>query len=125
MLALVGIVVVIGSVVGGFLMAGGNLVLLVQPSEFVTIGGAAIGSMLISTAPAVMAKMGKQLGGVFGKGLEKEDFGQLLAMLYQVFRTAQQQGSWGARVGGGAGYGDALERDPEQVITDLRNGLVT
>jgi hypothetical protein len=28
-------------------------------------------------------------------------------------------------VGGGAGYGDALERDPEQVITDLRNGLVT
>ena len=28
-------------------------------------------------------------------------------------------------VGGGAGYGDALEREPEQVITDLRNGLVS
>jgi N-methylhydantoinase B/oxoprolinase/acetone carboxylase alpha subunit len=28
-------------------------------------------------------------------------------------------------VGGGAGYGDALEREPERVITDLRNGLVT
>lgn len=93
MLALIGIVVVIASVIGGFLMAGGNLVLLVQPSEFVTIGGAAIGSMLVSTPPAVMAKMGKQLGGVFGKGLGKDDFGQLLAMLYQVFRTAQQQGA--------------------------------
>lgn len=93
MLALIGIVVVIASVIGGFLMAGGNLVLLLQPSEYVTIGGAAIGSMLVSTPPAVMARMLKQLGGVFGKGLGKDDFAQLLAMLYQVFRTAQQQGA--------------------------------
>jgi acetophenone carboxylase len=28
-------------------------------------------------------------------------------------------------VGGGAGYGDVLERDPEMVMKDLRNGMVT
>ena len=54
MLMIVGLVVVIGAVVGGFLMAGGVLVLN-QPSEFIVIGGAAIGSMLIST-PAVGAE---------------------------------------------------------------------
>ena len=49
MLIIVGLVVVIGSVVGGYLMAGGDLLVLNQPSEFVVIGGAAIGSLLIST----------------------------------------------------------------------------
>ena len=49
MLVIVGAVIVIGSVVGGYLMDGGKLLLLSQPAEFVIIGGAAIGSMLIST----------------------------------------------------------------------------
>ena len=44
MLLIVGLVVVLGSVVGGYLMAGGDLLVLNQPSEFVVIGGAAIGS---------------------------------------------------------------------------------
>jgi chemotaxis protein MotA len=40
MLMIVGLVVVFGAVVGGFLMAGGDLLVLLQPSEFVVIGGA-------------------------------------------------------------------------------------
>ena len=49
MLLIIGILVVIGSVCGGYLMAGGHMMLLMQPSEFVIIGGAALGSLSIST----------------------------------------------------------------------------
>ena len=54
MLIIVGLVIVLGSVVGGYLMAGGNLLVLNQPSEFIVIGGAAIGSLVISTPAAVL-----------------------------------------------------------------------
>src|SRR5436190_19027289 len=92
MILLVGILVVIGSVVGGYLMAGGHMLLLLQPSEFVIIGGAAIGALLISTPPRVLSKLMKQLTGVFGSGLGRADYADLLSMLYQLFRVSQQTG---------------------------------
>jgi chemotaxis protein MotA len=92
MLLIVGVLVVIGSVVGGYLMAGGHMLVLLQPSEFVIIGGAALGSVLISTPPRVVAKMLKQSVGVIGSGLTKADFGDLLALMYQLFRVVQQTG---------------------------------
>ena len=48
MFVVIGFVIVIGGVVGGYLMAGGALGVLNEPSEFVVIGGAAIGSLLVS-----------------------------------------------------------------------------
>jgi chemotaxis protein MotA len=42
MFIIIGIVVVFGAVVGGFLMEHGNLKVLMQPAELVTIGGAAL-----------------------------------------------------------------------------------
>ncbi len=57
MLVIVGLVVVFGAVVGGFLMAGGELMVLNQPSEFVVIGGAALGSLLISTPMGVLKQI--------------------------------------------------------------------
>ncbi len=39
---------VFGAVIGGFLMEKGKLLVLVQPSELVIIGGAAIGTMLVA-----------------------------------------------------------------------------
>lgn len=92
MLMIVGVVVVLGSVVGGYLMAGGHLQLLVQPSEFVIIGGAALGSLLISTPPKVLSKLVRQCTAVFGGGLTREDYGDLLSLMYQLFRLAQQMG---------------------------------
>ena len=49
MLLIVGALIVLASVVGGYLMEGGHILLLSQPAEFLIIGGAAIGSLLIST----------------------------------------------------------------------------
>src|SRR5262245_30252101 len=92
MILLGGILVVIGSVVGGYLMAGGHMLLLLQPSEFVIIGGAALGSLLISTPPRVLSNLVKQLAGILGTGLTSKDYADLLGMLYQLFRVGQQTG---------------------------------
>jgi len=92
MLLIIGVVVVLGSVTGGYLMAGGHLEVLNQPSEFVVIGGAAIGSVMISTPPRVLTKLLKQCTAVIGTGLTKADFADLLSMMYQLFRVVQQTG---------------------------------
>ena len=92
MFLIVGLLVVIGSVLGGYVMHHGKLALLNQPNEFLIIFGAAIGSMLISTPLPVIMKMLKQTIGVLSPGLAKKDYADLLAMLYQLFRLAQQTG---------------------------------
>ncbi len=92
MFLIVGLLVVIGSVLGGYVMHHGKLALLNQPNEFLIIFGAAIGSMLISTPLPVIIKMLKQTAGVLSPGMGKKDYADLLAMLYQLFRLAQQTG---------------------------------
>ena len=48
MLVIIGIVVVIGAIVGGYLMEHGNLRVLMQPAELLIIGGAGLGTVLIA-----------------------------------------------------------------------------
>jgi len=92
MLVIVGFVGVIAAVIGGYLMEHGKLMLLNQPAEFVVIGGAALSAMLISTPMPVIQGMIRQITGVLSPGLTKKDYADLLAMLYQLFRLAQQTG---------------------------------
>ncbi len=92
MFVIVGAIVVIASVAGGYLMEGGKVLVLNQPAEFIIIGGSALGSLLIGTPPAVLAQLGRQIGQLFGSGPSKAEYVDLLAMLYQIFKTAQQSG---------------------------------
>jgi chemotaxis protein MotA len=92
MLVIVGFVGVIAAVIGGYLMEHGKLMLLNQPAEFVVIFGAALSAMLISTPMPVIQGMAKQITGLLSPGLTKKDYADLLAMLYQLFRLAQQTG---------------------------------
>ena len=92
MFLIVGMLVVVGAVVGGFLMAGGNLLLLNQPSEFIVIGGAAIGTMLVSTPLHVLQQMVFQMKRLFAPAASRTEFSTLLAMLYQLLRQGQQGG---------------------------------
>lgn len=92
MFVIIGLLIVIGSVLGGYVMHHGKIALLNQPNEFLIIFGAAIGAMLISTPLPVVTKMAKQIGGVMSPGLTKKDYSELLAMLYQLFRLSQQTG---------------------------------
>ncbi len=91
-LLIVGFLVVIGAVGGGYMMEGGNFMVLVQPAEFVIIGGAGLGSLLISTPPSLLKQLAGQLAGSLGATTSKDDYRDLLVMSYQLFKVAQQSG---------------------------------
>jgi len=91
LLVIIGVLVVIGTVFGGFLMEGGHLAVLLQPVEFMIIGGAAGGSLLISSPPALLKAILKQVvGAVTNKGGPKtEDYRALLMLLFELFKLAK------------------------------------
>jgi len=89
---IIGFLVVIASVGGGYFMEGGNFQVLFQPAELVIIGGAGLGSMLIGTPPSILKRLVTQSKGLLGSGSTKADYMDLLAMLYQLFKAAQQSG---------------------------------
>jgi chemotaxis protein MotA len=94
MLVILGFVIVVGGVIGGYLMAGGALGVLNQPSEFVVIGGAAIGSLLVSTPGRVLAATLEQVkGALSGAGAGRQDYIDLLSLLFQLFKLVQQSGA--------------------------------
>jgi chemotaxis protein MotA len=96
MLVIVGFVVVLGAVLGGFSMAGGALGVMNQPAEFVVICGAAIGSLLVSTPGQVLAAtVGQLKGALTGAGAKRKDYVDLLSLLFQVFKVVQQNGAMG------------------------------
>jgi chemotaxis protein MotA len=92
MLIVVGLLIVMGSVVLGYLMAGGSLLVLNQPSEFLIIGGSAIGSLVVSTPASVLKGILTQLKATMGTGFTKSDYQDLLSLLYLVFKQVQQSG---------------------------------
>ncbi len=93
MFIIIGFVVVFGGVVIGFLMAGGNLIVLIQISEFVVIGSAAIGSLLISSPLPLIKKIVKEISHVFKhNGNTKEDYMQMLKAFSDLFLIAQREG---------------------------------
>ena len=65
MLVIVGFIVVVGSVLGGFVMAGGHIAALIHPSEFVTIGGAALGGLIVGSPKKVQIDLLKGLMSTF------------------------------------------------------------
>jgi chemotaxis protein MotA len=92
MLLIVGLVVVVVCVFGGYMMHGGDLLLLNQPAEFIIIGGAALGTLIISTPTHVLHQLLGQMKNLMAPAASRKEFSTLLAMLYQVFRQAQQGG---------------------------------
>lgn len=92
MFLIIGALIVVASVAGGYLMEGGQPLVLNQPAEFIIIGGAALGSLLIGTPPSVLKRLLGQMKSMLGGGTSKNDYSELLAMLYQLFKVAQQSG---------------------------------
>ncbi len=94
MFVIIGLVVVTLSVVVGFLIAGGNLALLIQPSEFIVIGGAALGSLLISAPLSLIKKMAAEFPNIIKGGghYSKRDYLELLKSFNDLFLVAQRDG---------------------------------
>jgi chemotaxis protein MotA len=93
MFIIIGIVVVFGAVVAGYLMEHGNLRVLMQPAELITIGGAAIGTILIANPLHILKKIGKGVAGAFGSSkYNKQKYMDTLKMLYELFTRARRDG---------------------------------
>ncbi len=93
MFVIIGFVVVLVSVLGGFLLEGGNFLVLMQWAEFVIIGGAAAGALIVATPKTTLVKMvGFILGSFKAPSVSKESFLELLQLLYEIFQTARVKG---------------------------------
>src|SRR5271168_2752505 len=93
MFAIIGIVVVFGCVVAGYLMEHGNLRVLLQPAELVTIGGAAIGTVLIANPLHILKQIAGGIGGVFGGSkFTKQAYVDSLKMMYDLLNKARKDG---------------------------------
>ncbi len=63
MAVLIGLVIGIGSLLGGFMAMGGHVGVIWQPWEFVIIGGIAMGTFIIANTMAVIKDAGKGIVG--------------------------------------------------------------
>jgi len=96
MLAIVGLVVVFASVIGGYVLHHGQLMVLYQPTEYLIIVGAALGILLVSQPIPVLKKLIGQTLGILGSGgPSRKDYKELLVMMYEFFVLSKQSGLMG------------------------------
>lgn len=93
MLVIIGILAVFAAVLGGFLMEKGPLLVLMQPSELLIIGGAALGTLLAANPVFVLKKI---VAGVLqvlkGASYSKQQYIDALKMMFTLFNKARKEG---------------------------------
>jgi chemotaxis protein MotA len=93
MFAIIGIVIVFGAVIGGFLMEKGHMMVLVQPAELLILGGAAIGTLLTANPMHIIKGVAGGLTGVMkGSPFGKERYLSTLRMMYQFLNKVRKEG---------------------------------
>jgi len=93
MLTIVGLGVVIVSVIGGFILEGGPVLVLIQVAEFMIIGGSAVGALLISTPSKLLKKIINNLIKTLqGTKISKQTYLDLLKLLYELFSIIRKDG---------------------------------
>ena len=93
MIQIIGSIVVLGSVIGGFLLEGGHLLALWHPTEILIIVGAAFGAFMTSNPVKVSkAAFVGALGFVKGPRYKREDYVQLLKCLYDILVKIRKEG---------------------------------
>ena len=84
MFAIIGIVVVFGAIVGGYLMEHGHLAVLMQPAELLIIGGAAVGTVLIANPIHILNKIVERSVALFtGAKFTRRRYLETLKMIYR------------------------------------------
>ncbi len=93
MFAIIGIVVVFGCVIAGYMMEHGNLKVLVQPAELIIIAGAGVGTLLISNPLYILKSIVGGLPGVINcSKYTKALYMDSLKMMYELFSRARRDG---------------------------------
>jgi len=93
MIVILGALIVLASVGGGFIMAGGHPAALMHLSELVIIGGAALGSMVLMAPRKVLMDLARQsLATLKGAPYTKEAYAELFKALYELFMMGRRSG---------------------------------
>ena len=93
MLVIVGYVIIIISVFGGFALAGGHIASLWQPIEVLMIAGGAIGAFVVGNSNKAIKATLKNLPGVFKETpYNKTMYMQLMSLLYLILQKIKKEG---------------------------------
>ena len=93
MFVVIGLLILFGSVIGGYVMHHGHVATLIQVNEFLIIGGAAFGAMVIANPMAVIKGTFTEILGLLKPNpFAHETYSELLQVLYEVFQRARKDG---------------------------------
>jgi chemotaxis protein MotA len=94
--SIVGILVVLVMVFGGYIIAGGKMSIILHalPFEIMIIGGGSFGAFVVASSPAVIKAAGKDMARCFGKGAKwgRDDYIELLSLLFTLTKTIKSKG---------------------------------
>ena len=103
MLVIVGYIVVVGSVLGGFMLHGGKLGALFQPFELLIIAGGAIGAFVVGNNTKTLKSTFRALPQLLkGSKFNRDRYMALMALLYDILTKVRKEGMM------------AIERDVEE-----------
>src|SRR5438034_10693590 len=93
MVVIAGCIVVMAAVLGGFTLSGGHIGSLIHPAELLTIGGAALGAMVVMAPTKVLKDlMHGLLQTLKGSPFSKKAYNELFQVMYEFFRLARREG---------------------------------
>lgn len=93
MFVIIGYIIVVGAILGGFVMAGGHIGVLIQPNEVIIIFGGALGAFVVSNNPKVLkAVFGALMSSLKGSKYNQALYLETLTLLYRIFNKIRQNG---------------------------------
>jgi chemotaxis protein MotA len=115
----IGSIVVVGCVLGGFMLEGGHILALWHPTEVLIIVGAALGAFLTSNPPKISkAAFVGAIGFVKGPRYKRDDYVQLLKCLYDILVKIRKEGLMAIEGSLEAPDGGALFQNYPKVVAD-------
>ena len=96
MFVVVGTLVVLGCVLGGFLLSHGHILALWQPYELMIIAGGALGAFITANPPRIVkASIREAFALLKGPAYRKQDYVDLLSLLHAIFALIRKEGVLG------------------------------
>jgi chemotaxis protein MotA len=93
MFAVIGILLVFGAVLGGFLMEKGHVAVLLQPAEFLIIVGAGLGTLLIANPTHILKAILSSTLRVFSKShFTRQRYVSMLKMMFELLNKVRRSG---------------------------------
>ncbi len=93
MIKVLGLIIILGTVFGGFYAAGGNLATVWQPAEFVIILGAALGALIVANPKHVLFELGRQFKSVWTNPVnERSMYLELLGLMRSLLEAIRDGG---------------------------------